>query len=437
MPTKATIAFHTLGCKLNFAESSSIRRQVEEDGYTVSKFNEFADVYVINTCSVTDFADKKCRKAVRSALKNNPDADVVLMGCYAQLKPEDLSKMPGVSMVLGATEKFNLLVNLNKLNKGIDQQPIQVKPIVETEKFNASFSFGDRTRSFLKIQDGCDYVCTYCTIPEARGVSRSDSISGVVNRAKQIAESGIREIVLTGVNIGDFRGKEADEKQDFYQLIQALDEVEGIDRFRISSIEPNLCTNEIIQFVAKSKRFMPHFHIPLQSGNDKQLATMKRRYKRAMYADRVSVIKDLMPHASIGVDVICGFPGETENDFKETYRFIKDLPVSYLHVFSFSARPGTEAFDMTDQVAPSVIRERSELLRILSERKQSIFYRSHIGTVRQVLLEKGKNDGFLQGFTDNYIRAEVQEENLFVNQIVPLNLNNQTEDGLMNAEIET
>jgi len=430
MQSKGTIAFHTLGCKLNFAESSSIRRQVEEDGYGVSNFSEYADVYVINTCSVTDFADRKCRKAVRSALKNNPRADVILIGCYAQLKPEELANMPGVSMVLGASEKFNLLENLNKLTNGIAQEPIQVKPIVETQRFNASFSIGDRTRSFLKIQDGCDYVCTYCTIPEARGISRSDNIKGVVDRVNEIAASGIREIVLTGVNIGDFKGG-VDEKENFYQLIQALDEVDGIDRYRISSIEPNLCANEIIQFVAKSKRFMPHFHIPLQSGNDKQLAAMKRRYKRELYSDRVAFIKGLMPHASIGVDVICGFPGETDEDFIETYRFIKDLPVSYLHVFSFSARPGTEAFDMGGQVGHKAIKERSEMLRILSDRKQVLFYREHAGTVRSVLLEKGKNPGFLQGFTDNYIRVEVQAEAELVNELIPLPLIELNEAGLM------
>ncbi|MEM1121489.1 MAG: tRNA (N(6)-L-threonylcarbamoyladenosine(37)-C(2))-methylthiotransferase MtaB, partial [Bacteroidota bacterium] len=343
MATPKTVAFHTLGCKLNYSETSAIARQFEGAGYTAVKFQEGANIYVINTCSVTDFADRKCRKIVRQALRHSPDAYVVVTGCYAQLKPQEISEIPGVDLVLGASEKFKILHYVDDISKAPGKGMVSAGEIKEANTFKDAFSFGDRTRSFLKVQDGCDYKCTFCTIPLARGKSRSDEVASVVENAQKIAAMGVREIVLTGVNIGDFgngtsviEGERPKKEALFIDLIKALDEVAGIDRFRISSIEPNLCTDEIIEFVAQSKRFVPHFHIPLQSGNNKQLRQMRRRYKRELYADRVAKIKQLMPHCCIGVDVIVGFPGETDEDFKETYNFINNLDISYLHVFTYS-----------------------------------------------------------------------------------------------------
>jgi len=350
MATPGTVAFHTLGCKLNYSETSAISRMFEQDGYAVVKFEEGANVYVINTCSVTDFADRKCRKTVRQALKHSPDAFVVVVGCYAQLKPKEIAEIPGVDLVLGAAEKFRILDFINDLSKAPGKGLVQAGDVKEANSFVDAFSFGDRTRSFLKVQDGCDYKCSFCTIPLARGNSRSDQVESVVANAQKIAEMGVKEIVLTGVNIGDFgngteviEGTKPRKEALFIDLIRELDEVEGIERFRISSIEPNLCTDEIISFVATSKRFVPHFHMPLQSGNNKQLKMMRRRYKRELYAERVAHIKKLMPYCCIGVDVIVGFPGETKEDFLETYHFINELDISYLHVFTYSERPNTPA----------------------------------------------------------------------------------------------
>ena len=389
MATPRSVAFHTLGCKLNYSETSSIGRQFEDAGYAVVPFEEHADVYVINTCSVTDFADKKCRNIVRRALKTQPNAFVVMIGCYAQLKAEEISNIKGVDLVLGAAQKFQILEYLDELTKAPGKGMIAAGEVNAANTFVDAFSFGDRTRSFLKVQDGCNYKCTFCTIPQARGASRSDTVENVVNNAKKIAEKGVKEIVLTGVNLGDFgngteviEGVKPRKEALFADLIKALDTVEGIERFRISSIEPNLLTPEIISFVANSERFMPHFHVPLQSGSDKILQLMKRRYPRQLYADRVSMIKSAMPHACIGVDVIVGFPGETDEDFLETYNFIKDLDVSYLHVFTYSERANTPAAEMDEVVPMEVRRERNEMLRILSEKKKRAFYLLHKDTNR-------------------------------------------------------
>jgi len=422
MATPKSVAFHTLGCKLNFSETSSISRQFEGAGYQVVPFEHEANVYVINTCSVTDFADKKCRKIVRQALKRNDDAYVVMIGCYAQLKPEEISNIEGVDLVLGASQKFKLLEYLDDLTKAQGKGMVYAGEVKEANTFTDAFSFGDRTRSFLKVQDGCNYKCTFCTIPQARGESRSDTIENVLKNAQKIAEQGVKEIVLTGVNIGDFgngteviEGTKPKKEALFVDLVKELDNVEGIDRFRISSIEPNLLTQEIIDFVADSKRFMPHFHIPLQSGSDKILRLMRRRYVRQLYADRVSMIKRAMPHCCIGVDVIVGFPGETDEDFKETYNFINELDVSYLHVFTYSERANTPANEMEEVVPMHVRRERNEMLRILSEKKKRFFYEKYIGDNRPVLFEKSKQKGKLNGFTDNYIKISVDES------IAPLN----------------
>lgn len=442
MATPKTVAFYTLGCKLNYSETSSIGRLFEDHGYGVVKFNEGADIYVINTCSVTEFADKKCRKVVRQALKHSPNAFVVVIGCYAQLKPEEISNIEGVDLVLGAAQKFRILDFVDDLSKAPGKGLIHAGEVQEAKKFVNSFSFGDRTRSFLKVQDGCDYKCTFCTIPLARGKSRSDTVESVVANAYKIAEMGVKEIVLTGVNLGDFgngteviEGTKPKKEAMFIDLIKELDKVEGIERFRISSIEPNLLTNEVIEFVAQSKRFVPHFHVPLQSGNNKQLREMRRRYKRELYADRVAKIRELMPHCCIGVDVIVGFPNETKEDFLETYRFINELDVTYLHVFTYSERENTLAAEMPNPVPMNIRKERNEMLRILSEKKKRYFYEQFVGETRKVLFENTKEAGKMSGFTDNYLKITTAYDPLMINELAQVNLLNVTENTEINIEI--
>lgn len=429
MATPKTVAFYTLGCKLNYSETSAIGRMFEDAGYSEVKFQDGADIYIINTCSVTEFADRKCRKIVRQALRQAPQAFVVIVGCYAQLKPQEIAEIPGVDMVLGAAEKFRILEYIDDLSKAPGKGMIHAGAVKTANSFVNAFSFGDRTRSFLKVQDGCDYKCTFCTIPLARGKSRSNTVGSIVENAQQIAAMGVKEIVLTGVNIGDFgngteviEGTRPKKEALFIDLIQALDEVEGIERFRISSIEPNLCTNEIIEFVANSKRFVPHFHMPLQSGNNKQLKEMRRRYKRELYAERVAQIKSLMPHACIGVDLIVGFPGETEEDFLETYRFVNELDISYLHVFTYSGRANTPANERSDQIPLQERRRRNEMLTILSEKKRRYFYEQHLGETRTVLFEKHRNKDLMAGFTDNYIKVELPYDPLLINDMKPVEL---------------
>ncbi|MFT5165238.1 MAG: threonylcarbamoyladenosine tRNA methylthiotransferase MtaB [Saprospiraceae bacterium] len=436
MATPRTVAFYTLGCKLNYSETSSIGRLFEDSGYSEIKFEEGANIYVINTCSVTEFADRKCRQIVRRALKYSPGAFVVVVGCYAQLKPQEIADIPGVDLVLGAAEKFKILDYIDDLSKSPDKGMVQAGAIQEANIFTNAFSFGDRTRSFLKVQDGCDYKCTFCTIPLARGKSRSDTVENVVANAQKIAEIGVKEIVLTGVNIGDFgNGTEVIEgikpKKDamFIDLINALDEVEGIERFRISSIEPNLCTDEVIEFVAQSDLFVPHFHMPLQSGNNKQLKMMRRRYKRELYAERVQKIKYLMPHCAIGVDVIVGFPGETEEDFLVTYNFLVDLDITYLHVFTYSERPNTPAADMEGIVPVVERRRRNEMLRILSEKKKRSFYSQFLGRRREVLFELHKDKKLMTGFTDNYLKIEAPIDPELINKIATVQLMEVKENG--------
>ncbi len=442
MATPRTVAFYTLGCKLNYSETSSIGRLFEEAGYSEVDFRDGADIYVINTCSVTDFADRKCRQIVRRALKYSPEAKVIVVGCYAQLKPEEIAGIEGVDLVLGAAEKFRILDYVDGLSKAPGKGMVRAGEVSEANTFVNAFSFGDRTRSFLKVQDGCDYKCSFCTIPLARGRSRSDTVESAVANARRIADLGVKEIVLTGVNLGDFgNGTEVIEgarskKEDlFIDLIRELDRVEGIERFRISSIEPNLCTNEVIEFVAQSKRFVPHFHMPLQSGNDKQLRMMRRRYKRALYADRVATVKSLMPHGCIGVDVIVGFPGETREDFLETYRFLNELDVSYLHVFTYSERANTPASEMDGQVDMGERRERNRMLTILSEKKRRHFYEQYLGQTRPVLFEQSKEQGLMSGFTDNYIRIEAPLDPARLNTIAPVRLQAINENGHVAAEV--
>lgn len=438
MATPRTVAFHTLGCKLNFSETSAISKQFQDHGFTVTHFEEGADIYVLNTCSVTDFADRKCRKVVRDAKAVNSDAKVVVIGCYAQLKPKEISEIDGVDMVLGAKEKFNLVHHIEELSYATDGAMVKAGEISEVNTFIQAFSHDDRTRTFLKIQDGCDYKCSFCTIPLARGQSRSDTVENVLSNVRQIVESGKKEIVLTGVNIGDFgngteviEGSRPKKEALFIDLIEQLDKIEGIDRYRISSIEPNLCTEEIIDFVANSEKFVPHFHMPLQSGSDKMLRLMQRRYKRQLYADRVSKIKAVMPHACIGVDVIVGFPGETEADFMETYEFLHSLDISYLHVFTYSERPNTKAAEMADVVPVGERRRRNRMLRSLSEKKKRAFYEQFINSERKVLLESSKVDGMLSGYTDNYIRVEIPFEENILNEIKTLKLQEIKANGLM------
>ncbi len=429
------VAFYTLGCKLNFSETSTLARMMEQQGYERVEFNQQPDIFIINTCSVTDNADRKCRKIVREAQKVNPDGFVAILGCYAQLKPTEISEIPGVDAVLGAAEKFRLAELMPTFTKAAAGQPGRVlnSKIEEAIDYHAAYSLNDRTRTFLKVQDGCDYPCAYCTIPLARGKSRSDTIENVVRAAHEIAERGVREIVLTGVNIGDFGLVNGDRKETFLQLIQALDEVEGIDRFRISSIEPNLLTDEIIHFVAQSKRFVPHFHVPLQSGSNTVLSLMRRRYKRELYADRVASIKALMPHACIGVDVIVGHPGETDALFRETYQFLTELPISYLHVFTYSERPNTTAINIKPVVPGQVRAERSKMLHILSDKKRRAFYESQIGRVATVLFEDDVDEatGRMQGFTENYVRVVANYDPLRINELVPVQLSVINAEGLV------
>ncbi len=436
MATQRSVAFQTLGCKLNYSETSSIKRQFEDHGYLTVPYSQPADIYVLNTCSVTDFADRKCRKAVRSALKTNSDARVVVIGCYAQLKPKEISQIEGVDLVLGATEKFNILNYIDDLSATNDRGMIHAGDLQELKTFENAYSIGDRTRSFLKVQDGCDYKCSFCTIPQARGKSRSDSIDNIVRSANKIAAAGVKEIVLTGVNIGDFGLTYKDDKAirsngSFLDLIKELDKVDGISRFRISSIEPNLCHDEIIEFVATSKRFVPHFHMPLQSGSNKILKEMRRRYKRELYVDRVQKIKSLMPHSCIGVDVIVGFPGESEKDFLETYHFLNELDVSYLHVFTYSERNNTLAAAAANSVSMEERRRRNKMLSILSEKKKRNFYEQHLGTERVVLFEKSKKDGRMTGFTDNYVKIETKLKEELINFESLSTLEKISEDGLV------
>jgi threonylcarbamoyladenosine tRNA methylthiotransferase MtaB len=424
MQKQRTVAFHTLGCKLNFSETSTLSRQLEGEGFLKKEFTEQADVYVINTCSVTDNADKECRQLVRRIQRKAPESLVVITGCYAQLKPKEIAEIPGVDLVLGAKEKFNLASHLIELTKG-DSALISSCDIADVSGFNSSWSVNDRTRSFLKVQDGCDYTCSFCTIPMARGKSRSDSISNVIANANKLAENGVKEIVLTGVNLGDF-GKAADgakqSSEDFFDLVQLLDKVDGIERYRISSIEPNLLTPDIIEFVAKSKKFMPHFHIPLQSGSDEILALMRRRYKRSLYAERVEMIKSLMPHCAIGVDVITGFPSESDKHFKETFDFIHSLDVSYLHVFTYSERENTKALDIQPVVPISVRHERNKILRNLSYMKMQHFTELHHGQTRKVLFEGHEKNGMMEGYTDNYIRITTPYRSEWANKVVDWSL---------------
>jgi threonylcarbamoyladenosine tRNA methylthiotransferase MtaB len=423
------VAFYTLGCKLNFSETSTIGRLFTDAGYAVVDFTDAADVYVINTCSVTEHADKKCRKVVKEALKYAPNAYITIVGCYAQLKPAEIASIEGVDMVLGAAEKFRIveyISDLTKLPKAVVHQQ-NIEKV--NHNFIAAYSIGDRTRTFLKVQDGCDYPCTYCTIPLARGGSRSDTIENVVNRAKQIAESGVKEIVLTGVNLGDFGIRNGQREDKFFDLVKALDEVEGIERIRISSIEPNLLSNEIISFVAGSKRFVPHFHIPLQSGSDKILGLMKRRYRRELYIERVATIKALIPDCCIGVDVIVGFPGETHEDFLDTYQFLNGLDISYLHVFTYSEREQTEAADMGGVVSGSARADRSKMLHILSDKKRRAFYSSQMGSIAEVLFEDDQKNGFMHGFTKNYVKVKAKYDPVMVNEIKTVKLIEMTPEG--------
>ena len=430
------VAFYTLGCKLNFSETSTIARNFQQEGFERVDFEEVADIYVINTCSVTENADKQFKQIVKKALKNNEKAFVAAVGCYAQLKPEELAAVDGVDLVLGATEKFKITDYLNDLTKN-DLGEVHSCEIEEANFYVGSYSIGDRTRAFLKVQDGCDYKCTYCTIPLARGISRSDELQNVLNNAKEISQQGIKEIVLTGVNIGDYgKGEFGNKKHEhtFLELVQALDEVEGIERLRISSIEPNLLKNETIEFVSKSRTFVPHFHIPLQSGSNEVLKKMKRRYLRELYVDRVNKIREVMPDACIGVDVIVGFPGETDEHFLETYHFLNDLDISYLHVFTYSERDNTEAAEMEGVVHGNVRSKRSKMLRGLSVKKRRAFYESQLGTTRTVLFEAENKEGYIHGFTENYVKVKTPWNPELVNTLHEIKLTRIDEDGSVRIE---
>ena len=432
------VALTTLGCKLNYSETSTISRQFKNAGYEIVNFDQFSDIYIINTCSVTENADKQFKSYVSKALKINSDAFIVAIGCYAQLKPKELADVNGVDLVLGSKEKFNILeylTDIKKNNTGI----VHSCEISETDFYKSSFSIGDRTRSFLKVQDGCDYKCTYCTIPLARGVSRSDKLDNILTSAKKISDSGVKEIVLTGVNIGDYGKGEFGNKNHentFLDLISALDKVDGISRIRISSIEPNLLSNEIIDFVSNSKKFVPHFHIPMQSGSDTILKLMKRRYLSKLYKDRISHIKKVIPNACIGADVIVGFPGETDKEFLETYDFISRLDLSYLHVFTYSERNNTEAIKF-DKVVPKNVRsKRSKMLRSLSVKLKRKFYTSQIGTTRNVLFETENRNGFVYGFSNNYVRIKYPWRNYLADKIVPFELKEIDSDGLVTGQLK-
>ena len=430
------VAFYTLGCKLNFTETSTIARSFKDEGFDRVDFSEEADIYVINTCSVTENADKRFKTIVKKAQKVNPDAFVAAVGCYAQLKPEELADVEGVDLVLGATEKFKITDYLNDLSKN-DFGEVHSCEIEEADFYVGSYSIGDRTRAFLKVQDGCDYKCTYCTIPLARGISRSDTLENVLKNAAEISEKGIKEIVLTGVNIGDYgKGEFGNKKHEhtFFELCEALDEVAGIERLRISSIEPNLLKNETIDFVADSNTFVPHFHIPLQSGSNDLLKLMRRRYMSELYVDRVKQIKEAMPHACIGVDVIVGFPGETEERFLETYHFLNELDISYLHVFTYSERDNTAAAEMDGVVPTKVRKKRSKMLRGLSAKKRRAFYESQLNTVRTVLFEGENKEGYIHGFTENYVKVKTPWNPELVNTLHSIELTEIDEDGLVRFE---
>ncbi|MBL0014090.1 MAG: tRNA (N(6)-L-threonylcarbamoyladenosine(37)-C(2))-methylthiotransferase MtaB [Flavobacterium sp.] len=431
MNTKKKVAFYTLGCKLNFSETSTIARNFQDEGFDRVDFEEVADIYVINTCSVTDNADKQFKQVVKKAMKLNDKAFVAAVGCYAQLKPEELAAVDGVDLVLGATEKFKITDYINDLSKN-DFGEVHSCEIAEADFYVGSYSIGDRTRAFLKVQDGCDYKCTYCTIPLARGISRSDALDNVLKNAHEISQQNIKEIVLTGVNIGDYgKGEFGNKKHEhtFLELVQALDKVEGIERLRISSIEPNLLKNETIEFVSKSRTFVPHFHIPLQSGSNDILKLMKRRYLREVYTERVSKIREVMPHACIGVDVIVGFPGETDEHFLETYHFLNDLDISYLHVFTYSERDNTEAALMSDIVPANVRAKRSKMLRGLSVKKRRAFYESQLGTNRTVLFESENKEGYIHGFTENYVKVKTPWNPELVNTLHDIELTRIDDDG--------
>ncbi|WP_010518946.1 tRNA (N(6)-L-threonylcarbamoyladenosine(37)-C(2))-methylthiotransferase MtaB [Croceivirga radicis] len=433
---KKKVAFYTLGCKLNFSETSTIARNFQEEGFDRVDFTEKADIYVVNTCSVTENADKRFKTIVKQAQKVNQEAFVVAVGCYAQLKPEELAAVDGVDLVLGATEKFKITDYLNDLSKN-DKGEVHSCEINEADFYVGSYAIGDRTRAFLKVQDGCDYKCTYCTIPLARGISRSDRLENVLNNAAEIASKDIKEIVLTGVNIGDYgKGEFGNKKHEhtFFELVQALDQVDGIHRLRISSIEPNLLKNETIDFVAESDAFVPHFHIPLQSGSDKVLKLMRRRYLTNLYQERIHKIKSVMPHACIGVDVIVGFPGETDEDFLETYHFLNDLDISYLHVFTYSERDNTVAAEMNGVVPKKVRSKRSKMLRGLSAKKRRAFYESQLGTERTVLFEGENKAGYIHGFTENYIKVKAPWNPALVNQLHQVVLESIDDDGLVRFE---
>ncbi len=436
MSAQKKVAFYTLGCKLNFSETSTISRNFQNEGFTRVDFEESADIYVINTCSVTDNADKRFKTIVKNALKKNEDAFLIAVGCYAQLKPEELAAVDGVDLVLGATEKFKVTDYINDLSKN-DLGEVHSCDIDEADFYVGSYSFGDRTRAFLKVQDGCDYKCTYCTIPLARGISRSDTLENVLKNAKEISERGIKEIVLTGVNIGDYgKGEFGNKKHEhtFYELVQALDKVEGIHRLRISSIEPNLLKDETIQFVSTSNSFVPHFHIPLQSGSDEILKKMKRRYMSDLYTNRVASIKNAMPNACIGVDVIVGFPGETDALFLETYNFLNELDISYLHVFTYSERDNTEAASMDNAVPKNVRAKRSKMLRGLSVKKRRAFYESQLGTSHTVLFESENKDGYINGFTENYVKVKTPWNPALVNQLHEVTLTEIDDEGTVRFE---
>ncbi len=427
------VAFYTLGCKLNFSETSTISRLFEDAGFAKVEFEEHPDIYVINTCSVTENADKKCKQLVKKALSINPNAFIAIIGCFAQLKPVEISKIPGVDLVLGANEKFNIIEHLHKVESKNEIAKVEFENIKNTKEFVPAFSYGDRTRSFLKVQDGCDYFCTFCTIPLARGASRNASIDSTVNEAKKIAETDIKEVVLTGVNIGDF-GQGSDE--NFFELVKKLDQVNGIDRFRISSIEPNLLSNEIIQFtLAESNRFVPHFHIPLQSGSNRLLQAMRRKYLRELYAERVEQIKSINPDCCIGVDVIVGFPGETDEEFMETMDFLKEIDISYLHVFTYSERANTTALKLGEAVPMNVRRERSKMLHILSDKKKRVFYEQNVGQTKTVLFEHEEDNGMMFGFTENYVKVKVPFDASLSNTFKTVQLTEIDRDGLMKCEI--
>jgi threonylcarbamoyladenosine tRNA methylthiotransferase MtaB len=426
-------AFYTLGCKLNFSETSTISRQLTDQGWVKKAFTEAADVYVINTCSVTDHADRKCKKVVKEALRYNPEAMIVIIGCYAQLKPDEIANIPGVDLVLGAAEKFNLIDHLNAVVSKPKQAIVFNKNIKETTGFIPGYSMGDRTRSFLKVQDGCDYFCSFCTIPLARGSSRSHTIAETMKIAQQVAETDVKEVVLTGVNLGDFG---VNHQETFYDLLVQLHTIDAIDRYRISSIEPNLLEDRIIELVANSKKVMPHFHIPLQSGSNELLKSMRRKYQTDLYQQKVDYIKQLMPNVAIGVDVIVGYPGETDEAFLETYQFLNQLDVTYLHVFPYSERAQTTAVKLKGKVHQYKRNERVEQLRILSEKKQQAFYRANMGQKHVVLFEHEEKQGKMYGYTDNYIKVEVDYDPLLVNELVEVEITGINSEGFATAELD-